>query len=84
MSVEYVTPEPVKIVTPDTPEINALIALGNRVRHLEIQNNILREAVVNLESKVEEFDQLIAKVNEGMEAAKANPMVRNLLKGLGL
>lgn len=83
--MEYATSEPIKVMQEFTVEdVNVLQALANRVARVEKQNDILRASLVNLENKVEEYDKLILTINEGMENAKQNPMVRNLLKGLGL
>lgn len=42
------------------------------------------DRIAALEAKVAEFERIAAKVLEGMESAKQNPLLRTMMKGMGL
>lgn len=44
----------------------------------------LERSIVSLEERITEYDRILGQVGEAVEKAKANPMVANLMRGLGL
>lgn len=55
-----------------------------KIAELENRVSTLEGQVTDLFSKVLEYDELIAQVQNGIDQAKKNPMVGNMMKMFGV